>query len=73
MTARLRVDPVACNGVGLCAHLAPDLVTLDSWGYPLLSPRPLSAGSQRQAVRAVQGCPRKALFLESSAPRVIGG
>lgn len=61
---RLRLDPVACDGVGICAHLAPDVVTLDSWGYPLLPTQPLSPSRQRQAARAVTGCPRSALFLD---------
>jgi len=62
---RLRVDPVACEGVGICAHLAPELVRVDSWGYPLLPRRPLSAEEQRWAARAVAGCPRRALFLDT--------
>ena len=36
MTAglRLKVDPIACDGHGLCAELLPELVTLDDWGFP---------------------------------------
>lgn len=64
MAGRIRLDPVACDGVGLCAHLAPDVVRLDSWGYPMLPGDPLPAGGERQALRAVRGCPRAALFLE---------
>ena len=62
--ARLRVDPVACDGIGICAHLAPDVVTVDSWGYPILPRRPLSDRERQQAARAVAGCPRRAMFLE---------
>ncbi len=64
MSAWLRIDPVACDGIGICAHLAPDVVRMDTWGYPMLPADPLSAGDQRQAVRAVNGCPRSALFLK---------
>ncbi len=62
--ARLRVDPVACDGVGMCAHLAPEVVRLDSWGFPILPDRYLAPGEQRPAKQAVAGCPRKALFLD---------
>jgi ferredoxin len=60
----LRIDPSVCDGVGICAHLAPDLVTVDSWGYPIVSPAPLTSGSsRRQAQAAVRACPRKAMHL----------
>lgn len=60
----LRIDPSVCDGIGICAHLAPDLVTVDSWGYPIVSPAPLTSGSaRRQAQAAVRACPRKAMHL----------
>jgi ferredoxin len=61
---RLRVDPVACEGVGICAHLAPRLVTVDSWGYPIVPSEPLTGADRRSAELAVAGCPRRALFVE---------
>ena len=62
--ASLRIDPSVCDGVGICAHLAPDLITVDSWGYPILTPALLHSGSQRrQAEAAVRACPRKALHV----------
>jgi ferredoxin len=60
---RLVVDPVACDGIGMCAHLAPDLVRLDSWGYPIVTGQPSSPREDRQAARAATGCPRKAMLL----------
>ncbi len=60
---RLRLDPIACDGVGMCAHLAPSLIALDPWGFPLLPGGPLGSRQQREARRAVAGCPRQALFL----------
>jgi ferredoxin len=65
--AKLRLDPVACDGVGMCAHLAPSLVRLDSWGYPLMPGHALSNRDEREARRAVSGCPRRALFVEQGA------
>ncbi len=68
----LRVDPIMCDGYGHCAELAPELVTLDEWGYPILGDRPFS-GADREVARsahlAIRGCPRQALWLERSARR----
>jgi ferredoxin len=60
---RLRVDPVACEGIGMCAHLAPDLVDLDRWGYPILAHSDLDETGLAQARRAVRGCPKQALLI----------
>jgi ferredoxin len=64
MEMRLRVDPVACDGFGHCAELAPELIALDEWGYPILSPAPIPKGHQKIAEMAVNQCPRRALLLE---------
>jgi ferredoxin len=61
---QLRVDPLACDGIGICAHLAAGIVTVDSWGYPILPTRPLARGDRRRAAAAVSACPRRALFIE---------
>lgn len=63
----LRVDPVACDGIGVCAHLAPDSISVDSWGYPVVDPTPLSNRERRSAQAAVAACPRRALFFEERA------
>ena len=60
----LRIDPSLCDGVGICAHLAPDVVALDSWGYPIIDDHALTRKRQlRQANAAVTACPKKALFI----------
>ncbi len=61
--ARLRIDPAACDGVGVCA-LASTTVELDRWGFPILVERPLQRGEEASAQRAVRACPRKALWIE---------
>jgi ferredoxin len=66
--ARLVVDPVACDGIGMCAHLARDLISPDSWGYPITVRDPLTPREERQARRAVSGCPRSALLLAVTHP-----
>lgn len=61
---RLRVDPARCDGVGQCARLAPDLVTLDRWGYPRVAERPLTEAERRAAGRAARACPLAALWFQ---------
>jgi ferredoxin len=63
VSERLRVNIVSCDGVGICAHLAPDVIRVDSWGFPIVPDERLSGGRERQARAAVTACPRKALFL----------
>jgi ferredoxin len=61
--SRLRVNPIACTGHGLCAELLPELISLDEWGYPVLAGQWVPAGLERQARSAVASCPALALLL----------
>lgn len=65
-TLRLRVDPIACDGRGLCAELLPEWIDLDDWGYPIISEDPVSAINEADARRAVAACPTMALVLRWS-------
>ncbi len=60
---RLRVDPVACEGVGLCAQAAERVVDLDRWGYPVIAAE-LDVRGAAAARRAVRACPRRAMWLD---------
>jgi ferredoxin len=60
----LRVDPIACDGRGLCADLLPDLITLDDWGFPIICDGDVPGHLQGDAREAVRACPRLALRLE---------
>ena len=62
-TARLIVDPIACDGIGLCAHLAGRLIRPDSWGFPIIEPNQIEAADLAAARTAVRACPRDALTL----------
>ena len=66
-TLHLRVDPVACEAFGYCAELAPELVSLDEWGYPVVDDRPVVPQLDGVVWRAVKECPRRALFVEQRA------
>ena len=63
MSQRLRVNPIACTGHGLCTELLPERVSLDEWGYPVISPDPILPGLRKAARRAVTDCPALALLL----------
>ncbi|GAB3885424.1 hypothetical protein GCM10029964_048070 [Kibdelosporangium lantanae] len=65
MSDTLKVDMIACDGHGLCAELVPELVGLDEWGYPIVSPSPVPTELRKHAKRAVQLCPKLALSLKA--------
>ena len=67
--SRLVVDPVACDGRGLCAELVPELVRLDEWGYPIVSRDPVPGSLERHVARAVAACPLLALRLVDAGAR----
>jgi ferredoxin len=60
---RLRVNPILCDGFGMCAELLPERITLDDWGYPIVAGKAVSADLIDLARRAVSACPTAALRL----------
>jgi len=65
--ARLRVDPIACDGRGLCAEVLPELITLDDWGFPIILDQDVPPVLRREAAEAVRLCPLLALRLDHPA------
>jgi ferredoxin len=65
--SRLRVDPIACDGRGLCAEVLPELITLDDWGFPMISDADLAGRLRHEAKEAIRICPKLALRLEGPA------
>jgi len=61
---KLRVNPITCEGHGLCAELFPERIRLDEWGYPIVHETDVPASLQAHARRAVAACPTLALMLE---------
>ena len=61
-TDTVRIDPIACDGIGMCAHLAPGVIAIDSWGYPVLPAKPVGGRDLRAAKAAMAAGPRGALF-----------
>jgi ferredoxin len=72
MTDVLRVNPIACEGHGLCAELLPERVRLDDWGYPIVDPRPITPELEQHARRAVDACPTLALLLTRGRANATG-
>jgi ferredoxin len=65
MTKRfeLAVDRIKCDGRGLCAEILPELIRLDSWGYPIIKAGPIPEHLMGLAERAVDDCPVLAIAL----------
>jgi ferredoxin len=64
----LVVDPVSCDGHGLCAELFPEQIGLDPWGYPAIDGSEVPLRWLEHAERAVAACPRMALHLVARRP-----
>jgi ferredoxin len=60
----VRVNPILCDGHGLCAELFPERIELDEWGYPIVSAEPIPKPLEKHARRAVAQCPTLALLAE---------
>jgi ferredoxin len=61
---RLRVDPIACTGHGICRELLPEMIRLDDWGYPIVDGDAVQPSLMNDVRRAVTACPALALRLE---------
>ena len=64
---KLRVNPIACKRHGMCAELLPELITLDPWGYPLLSGEAVPRSLAAHARRAAEACPKLALLIDEES------
>ena len=63
MSEQLKVNPIRCTAHGMCAEILPERVTLDDWGYPIVSGEPVGPELVALARRAVDACPVFALRL----------
>ena len=64
-TKRIAVNPIACDGHGLCAEMLPELITLDDWGYPIITSAEVPPHLEAVARQARNLCPTLALLLEA--------
>ena len=58
----LRVDWPACKAHGVCAEILPEVVSLDQWGFPIVSGA-VTDDVLEMARAAVKACPTLALRL----------
>jgi ferredoxin len=65
MSSRIKIDPIACTGHGLCAELLPERIELDEWGYPIVDGEPVPGGVLEHARAAADACPKLALRLHA--------
>jgi ferredoxin len=68
---KLRVNPIACEGHGICAELLPELIRLDEWGYPIIDDVDVPRTLAPHARRAVADCPTLALALEQERAQAV--
>ena len=64
----LVVDWTRCHGHGLCAHLVPEIIHVDSQGFPVILNIPVPAWLEKDAQQAVHMCPALALRLTTATP-----
>jgi ferredoxin len=69
MASSLRVNPITCEGHGLCAELLPELIRLDDWGYPIIDQEAIPERMLPYAKRAANACPTLALLLQAERSR----
>jgi ferredoxin len=62
----LVVDPIACDGYGVCAELFREWIRLDDWGYPVIRSEEIPRELVARARWAVSNCPALALSLRPS-------
>jgi ferredoxin len=63
MSFRIVVNPITCDGHGLCSELLPELVSLDDWGYPMVQAGEVPAHLERLARRVRDVCPTLAIRM----------
>jgi ferredoxin len=62
---KIRLDSAVCDGFGTCATDAPNVFSLDEWGYAALKSADgaVAAEDEGPAQRAILDCPVHAIHL----------
>lgn len=64
--SKVFINPIACNGHGMCAELLPELIELDDWGFPVIKRKEVPASLLEIARRAERVCPTLALMIREA-------
>jgi len=71
---RIKLDRTVCDGFGICAVHAPEVFSLDEWGYPSLTGDGEVTAAQEHGVRrALLDCPAHAILDLTEARRMVAG
>jgi ferredoxin len=63
---RLVLDGTKCDGHGICTLRCPERISIDEWGYAVVSNEPIiRRGSLAHAQRAIRACPEEALTMHA--------
>ena len=67
---RIKLDRPTCDGFGVCGLHAPEVFSLDEWGYATLVDRggEVPARSEAQVRKALASCPVHAITTLDDAP-----
>lgn len=68
----MQLDPIRCDGHGVCAELFPEGIALDDWGYPIVNTTAIPQHFLAHAKRAVFACPALALKLVDADETRLG-
>jgi ferredoxin len=66
MSTYLTVDPIACDGHGICAELLPEHITVDDWGFPVIAAGAVPEEHLAHVRRAITHCPTLAVRLRQT-------
>lgn len=66
-TVRARVNPVKCQGHGICTEILPSLFVRDEWGFAQAAARDVETAERPDLDRAVEECPVRAIRVIVSA------
>ena len=67
------IDPIACDGYGMCAELLPELIALDDWGFPIVAPGRRPGRPARARATSRRRVPGARARASRAAPRVDDG
>ncbi len=65
---KISINPIACDGHGICGELLPELIQLDEWGYPKVTKDDLPLDLLEHARRAERLCPTLAFMVLLTEP-----
>lgn len=66
-TVRARVNPVKCQGYGICSDILPSLFVRDEWGFAQAAARDVEPAERSNLDRAVEECPVRAIRIIAAA------